>query len=151
MEFRCLKKVTYQIDRKLIVAPFSRFYGKVWVNFCLNTGKRFSLANRKSKLYQGFSKWHSVWEIGMFSARITGNFKCFHFFNFQTNFLKIKNLFQKTEVPLVQITKIESAKFPHKTALSEVNVKTNRMGTKKWNNHKVYSFVRNYFIYLSPL
>ena len=87
----------------------------------------------------------------MFYARITRNFKCFHFFNFEINFLKIKNLFQKTEVPLVQITKIESAKFPHKTALSEVNVKTNRMGTKKWNNHKVYSFVRNYFIYLSPL
>ena len=87
----------------------------------------------------------------MFYARITGNFKCFHFFNFEINFLKIKNLFQKTEVPLVQITKIESAKFPHKTALSEVNVKTNRMDTTKWNNHKVYSFARNYFIFLSPL
>ena len=26
-----------------MVAPFSKFYGKVWVGFCLSTGKRFSL------------------------------------------------------------------------------------------------------------
>ena len=23
-----------------MVAPFSKFYGKIWVRFCLNTGKR---------------------------------------------------------------------------------------------------------------
>ena len=24
-----------------MVAPFSKFHGKIWVGFCLNTGKRF--------------------------------------------------------------------------------------------------------------
>ena len=24
-----------------MVAPFSKFYNKIWVGFCLNTGKRF--------------------------------------------------------------------------------------------------------------
>ena len=26
-----------------MVAPFANFYGKIWVGFCLNTGKRFVL------------------------------------------------------------------------------------------------------------
>ena len=30
-------------QQKRIVAPFSRFYGKIWVGFCLNTGRRFFL------------------------------------------------------------------------------------------------------------
>ena len=29
-----------QIDFKLVV-PFSKFYGKIWADFCLNTGKCF--------------------------------------------------------------------------------------------------------------
>ena len=42
------------------------------------------------------------------------------------NFLNNKNLFKKNEVPfLVESTKIKSAAFPCKTALSEANVKTN--------------------------
>ena len=45
----------------------------------------------------------------------TGDFECFHHFNFETNFLKNENLFQKTGVPfLVESIKIESATFPHK-------------------------------------
>ena len=31
--------------------------------------------------------------------------------------------------------KIENATFPYKIAWSEVNVKTNRMGSTKWNYH----------------
>ena len=34
---------------------------------------------------------------------------------------------------MVESTKIENASFPYKTALSEANVKTNRMVTTKWN------------------
>ena len=39
-----------------MVAPFSKFYGKIWVGFCLNTGKRFFRgfhfkANRRSIAY----------------------------------------------------------------------------------------------------
>ena len=38
--------------------------------------------------------------------------------------------------------------FPFKTALSETNVKTNRMATTKWTYHKEWSFASNYFIFL---
>ena len=59
---------------------------------------------------------------------ITGNFKCFQCYNFDTNFLKNENLFQKMKHPfLAKSTKIENATFPYKNALSEANVKTNRI------------------------
>ena len=35
--------------------------------------------------------------------------------------------------------------FPYKTALSEANVKTNRMGSTKWTYHKEQSFASNHF------
>ena len=57
------------------------------------------------------------------------SFKRFQYFNFETNFLENENLFQKTEVTLT--TKIENKPFQFKTALSEANVKTNRMATTK--------------------
>ena len=54
--------------------------------------------------------------------------ECFHYFTFETNFLKNGNLFKKLEKRfLVQSTEIESAISPHKTAMPEANVKTNRM------------------------
>ena len=38
------KKVIHQINREWrMVAPFSKLYGKIWVGFSLNTGKRFFL------------------------------------------------------------------------------------------------------------
>ena len=37
---------------------------------------------------------------------------------------------------LVENTKIEKTSFPFKTALSEANVKTNRMATTKWTYQK---------------
>ena len=43
-------------------------------------------------------------------------------------FWKMKTFFKKLEYHfLVESTKIENAPFPYKTAISEVNVKTNRM------------------------
>ena len=41
-----------------MVAPLINFYGKIWADFCHNTGKRFSLephfkANRKGIGYSG--------------------------------------------------------------------------------------------------
>ena len=42
-ECRCLNKIFHQIDRKLMIAHFINFYGKIWVGFCLQTGKRFVL------------------------------------------------------------------------------------------------------------
>ena len=87
-----------------------------------------------------------------FCLTTIGNFECFHYFYFERNFLKKENLFQKTGVPfLVESTKIESATFPHKTALSEANVKTNRMGSTKWTYRKERSFASNYFVFLKNL
>ena len=44
---------------------------------------------------------------------------------------------------LVETTKIEKTSFPFETALSEANVKANRMATTKWTYHKEWSFASN--------
>ena len=46
---------------------------------------------------------------------------------------------------LVESTKIDNITFPYKTALSEANVKTNRMGSTKLTYHKERSFASNHF------
>ena len=67
-------------------------------------------------------------------------------------FWKTKTFFKKLEYHfLVETTKIENTSFPFKTALSEANVKTNRMATTKWTYHKEWSFASNYFIFLENL
>ena len=40
-----------------MVAPFGKFYGKTWVSFCLNTGKRFFL----EVLFSSQQKEHILW------------------------------------------------------------------------------------------
>ena len=74
-------------------------------------------------------------------------------FNFETNFLENENLFQKTaDRFLVESTKIENASFQeHKTAISEANVKTNRIVSGKWTYHKERSFSGNVFSFLKIL
>ena len=75
------------------------------------------------------------------------------------NSLTLKQIFWKTETFfkkleyrfLVETTKIENTSFPFKTALSEVNVKTNRMATTKWTYHKELSFASGYFIFFENL
>ena len=47
--------------------------------------------------------------------------------------------------------KIEKASFPYETAISEANIKTNRMVTTKWAYHRERSFASNYFIFLQVL
>ena len=67
-------------------------------------------------------------------------------------FWKTKTFFKKLEYRfLVESTKIENASFPYKTAISEANVKTNRMVTTKWAYHRERSFTSNYFIFLKVL
>ena len=67
-------------------------------------------------------------------------------------FWKTKTFFKKLEYRfLVESTKIENASFPYKTAISEANVKTNRMVSIKWTYHKEQSFANNYFIFLKIL
>ena len=46
---------------------------------------------------------------------------------------------------LEESTKIDNITFPYKTALSEANVKTNRMGSAKLTYHKERTFASNYF------
>ena len=56
----------------------------------------------------------------------------------------MKTFFKKLEYRfLVETTEIENTSFLSKTALSETNVKTNRMGTTKWTYRKEWSFASN--------
>ena len=48
---------------------------------------------------------------------------------------------------LVETSKIEKTSFPFKTALSEANVKRNRMATTKWAYHREWCFASNYFFF----
>ena len=58
----------------------------------------------------------------------------------------MQTLFKKLEYCfLVESTKIDNITFPYKTALSEANVKTNRMGSTKLTYHKERSFASNHF------
>ena len=67
-------------------------------------------------------------------------------------FWKTKTFYKKLEYRfLVETTKIENTLFPFKTALSEANVKTNRIVTAKWTYHKDWSFASNCFIFLENL
>ena len=67
-------------------------------------------------------------------------------------FWKTQTLFKKLEHRfLVGSTKNENATFPYKTALSEDNGKTNRMGSTKWIYYKERSFASNYFIFSKVL
>ena len=71
---------------KWTVAPFNKFYSKIWVGFCLNTGKRFFLNSPPFE--------RPVY----FYVKITGNFEPFQYFRFGTSFLKNEKFFQKTGV-----------------------------------------------------
>ena len=81
--------------------------------------------------------------------------KVFNVFNTLTLiqiFWKTKAFFKKLEYRFsVETTKIENTSFPFKTALSEANVKTNRMATTEWTYHKEWSFASNCFILLENL
>ena len=80
---------------------------------------------------------------------ISENFEHFQYFNFEIDFLengkKLEYRF------LVERTKIEKASFPYKTAISEANVKTNRIVNTKWAYHREWSFASNYFIFSEVL
>ena len=58
---------------------------------------------------------------------------------------------------LVETTKIEYTSLPFKTALSEANVKINKMGTtdctyhKEWIFASNYIFLENFVLVLEPL
>ena len=98
------------------------------------------LKNRVS----GFQNSPPFERSACFYLTITENFKGFQYFNFETNFLENENLFQKLEYCfLVESTKIESASLSCKTAISEANLKTNKMVTTKWT----YQLTTNLFFW----
>ena len=90
-----------------MVAPSSKFYGKVWVGFCLNTGKRtlflkgFILKPTERALVflkivtRDFQNSPPFDRPACFYVTMTGNFKYFQYFNYETDFLENQNLFQK--------------------------------------------------------
>ena len=64
-----------------------------------------------------------------------------------------KHYFEKTSSVYIFLltlwsTKIKNASYPYKTAISEANVKTNRMACTKLTYHKERNFASNYFIFL---
>ena len=135
---------------------FQQGFGKVWVDSCLNTGKHFFLdvylkANSESIVsskngtrdFQNsppFERQHVfVWQ----SRKILN---VFNTLTLTQIFWKTKTFFKKLEYHfLVESTKIESASFPYKTAISEANAKTNRIMTTKWAYRKKF-FDSNSFI-----
>ena len=62
---------------------------------------------------------------------------------FKLIFWETKIFFKKLEYRFL----VQNAIFPHKTALPEANVKTNRMGNTKCTYHERQSFASNYFIF----
>ena len=64
-------------------------------------------------------------------------------------FWKTRTFFKKLEYRfLVESTKIENASFPYKTAISDPDVKTNRIVSTKWTYHKEGSFANSCLIIL---
>ena len=51
-------------------------------------------------------------------------------------FWKMKTIFKKLEYFFLAVRRLKTAIFLQKTALTEANVKTNRMGSSKLNYHK---------------
>ena len=72
--------------------------------------------------------------------------------DFNTFSWKTETILKKLEYRfLIESTEMENASFPYKTAISEANVKTNRMVSTKWTYHKERSLAGNYFIFLKIL
>ena len=113
-----------------MVAPFSKLYDKIWVGFCLNTGKHCSLEvsfKSQQKEYRFFYK--TVLGIFKIALRLRDR----HVFMWKSvkilnvfNILTLKQILPKTETFfkkleyrfLVECSEIENDSFPYKTAIS---------------------------------
>ena len=147
-----------------MIASFSKFYGKIWVGFCLNTGKLFFFlkptkrfhfkANRKSigfskKSTRDFQNSSPFERSACFYVTTSRNFERSQYFKFEEIFWKTKAFFKKLEnYFLFKRTNIENASFPYETTISKANVKTNKVMSTKWTYHKEWTFISNYFIFL---
>ena len=76
----------------------------------------------------------------------------FNTLTLKQTFWKMKTFFKKLEYRfLVENTEIENTLFLFKTALSETNVKINRMATTNWTYRKEWIFASNYFIFVEKV
>ena len=75
--------------------------------------------------------WESLEILSIFNTRTLKEI----FWKTETSFKKLEDCI------LVESTKIENTTFPHKTALSEDNVKIKKMGSAKWMFHNEHSFL----------
>ena len=148
-----MKKVIHQIESKnewlLLSASFTAKFGLFFVSTLENTFSwRFHFEAYRKTI--GFSK-KRIFKIAL---RLRGrhvfmwqSVKILNVFNTLTLkqiFWKTKTFFKKLEYRfLVESTKIENASFPYKTAISEANVKTNKIVTIKWHYQKEWSFASN--------
>ena len=76
-----------------MVAAFSKFYGKIRVCFCLNTGKRFFIEVLLKTDTRDFQNSPPFNRSACFYVTIIGNFERFQYFKFETNSLENENLF----------------------------------------------------------
>ena len=143
-----------------MAAPFNKFYGKIWVGFCLNTGKHFFL----EVSFQSQQKEHRLFlktVLGIFKIVLrlryqyvfiwqsVKNLNVFNTLTLKQIFWKTKTFFKKLEYRfLAESAKIENASFPYKSPIPEVNVRTNRMVSAKWTCHKKRNFASNYLTLL---
>lgn len=141
LEHKCLENVSHQIKRG--TATFlNNFYGKLWVGFCLKTGKYLFVS-----LFVFISRFHfknnrkSIFKIVIFKVAlplrdwyvltITRGF----YFDFEISFLENENLFLKNCL-LVETSKMKNVAFPYKNPLSKDNFKINRIESAKWTYKK---------------
>ena len=91
-----------------MVAPLSKFHGKIWTSFCLNTGKSFlrgfifKPTERAQILLKSgnrdFQNSLPFERSGCFYETISENFEHFQYFNFETDFVENEKFLQKTVV-----------------------------------------------------
>ena len=150
------KKCYSSNKEKWVAASFSisaRFTAKFNLVFILTQENTFSWGfyikvNRESIVSSKRQICLTDWHVFM-SPKILN---VFNTSTLKKIFWKTNTFFKKLEYSfLAQSTKIEKTIFPYKTALSEANVKTNRMGNTRWTYHKERGFASNYFIFLKIL
>ena len=81
---------------KWMVAPFSKFYGKIWVVFVLILENAFSYRGLILKPAERAKVVVKNGTRDFFYVTISRNFERFQYLNFETNFLENGNLFKKT-------------------------------------------------------
>ena len=136
---------------KWMVAPSSKFYGKIWACFCFNfktvfprgfilkPTKRAQIFEMVLHLIDGTFLCDNQWKFWTFSMLYFWDRFCGKWKHFSRNWC--------TNHFLVESTEIETPSFPYKTAILKDNVRTNRIVSKKWTYHKERNFLPVTFIF----